>query len=201
MTWVLSLSKGLLKAINARYAAFSFTENRVVLDVLSVWSKEVSRFSSRRRPGNKPAEDLKRLILQSGKEWHRMVGKNHSRSFASLFLLNMNHKKEIDPEKIVPLKKSSPRLSRHEKNCLKVLHLDRKDLVLDGNSRKIRSTYKKLAKLHHPDKGGDEERFKQLNEAHKQMLLWTENPQFTCRKALQGCWSYDSATNRWAPPL
>ena len=202
MTWVLSLSKGLLKAINARYAAFSFTEKQVVLDVFPVWSKEVSRFSSGRRPGNRPAEDLKALILQSGKEWHRMVSNNHSRSFASLFLLNKNHKKEIDPEKIMPLRKTSPRLSRHEKDCLKVLHLDRKDLVLkDGNSRKIRSAYKKLAKLHHPDKGGDEERFKQLNEAHKQMLLWTENPQFTCRKALQGCWSYDSATNRWAPPL
>ena len=201
MTWVLSLSKGLLKAINARYAAFSFNEKQVVLDVFPVWSKEVSRFSSRRRPGNRPAEDLKDLILQAGKEWHRIVSNNHSRSFASLFLLNKNHKKEIDHEKIMPLRKTSPRLSRHEKDCLKVLHLERKDLVLDGNSRKIRSAYKKLAKLHHPDKGGDEERFKQLNEAHKQMLLWVENPQFTCRKALHGCWSYDSATNRWAPPL
>ncbi|MCP4669437.1 MAG: DnaJ domain-containing protein [Deltaproteobacteria bacterium] len=75
------------------------------------------------------------------------------------------------------------------------------DLVRDGNTGKIKSAYKRLAKRHHPDKGGDEERFKQLNEAHKQMLLWAENPQFTCRKALQGCWSYDSATNRWAPPL
>ena len=52
MTWVLSLSKGLLKAINARYAAFYFTDNQVVLDVLSVWSKQGSRFSFRRRPNS-----------------------------------------------------------------------------------------------------------------------------------------------------
>ena len=28
-----------------------------------------------------------------------------------------------------------------------------------------------------------------------------ENPQFTSRKALVDCWSYDGYTNRWAPPL
>ncbi len=201
MKWVLSLSKGLLKAVNARYAAFSFTDYHVALDVFPVWSKEVSRFVSMRRLGNKPAVDLKRLVLQSGKEWHGIVGNNNSRSYASLFLLNKNHKKEMDHEKIMPLRKTSPRLSSHEKVCLKVLDLDRKDLARDDNTCKIRSAYKRLAKLHHPDKGGDEERFKQLNEAHKQMLHWTENPQFTCRKALQGCWSYDSATNRWVPPL
>jgi hypothetical protein len=66
---------------------------------------------------------------------------------------------------------------------------------------KIKAAYKKLAKIYHPDVGGDTEKFKRLNEAHQQMLLWAKNPQFISRKALVSCWSYDSSTNRWAPPL
>jgi len=55
--------------------------------------------------------------------------------------------------------------------------------------------------VYHPDLGGDAEKFKKLNAAHQQMLLWAENPHFTLRKALLDCWSYDGATNRWSPPL
>jgi hypothetical protein len=58
-----------------------------------------------------------------------------------------------------------------------------------------------MAKVYHPDMGGDEEKFKQLNAAHKQMLAWAENPLFISRKALHDCWSYDASTNRWSPPL
>jgi len=49
--------------------------------------------------------------------------------------------------------------------------------------------------------GGDEEIFKKLNDAHEQMLSWAENPQYTSKRALQDCWSYDSAASRWSPPL
>ena len=201
INWVLSLSKGLLKTFNARYAAFSFTKEHVILDVLPVWSKKISRFICRRASKNKPAEDLKNLILQSGEEWYNLVDNRTSKSFASLFLLSKNHNKDIDPKSIKPLNKSRLRLSKIEKNSLRILQLDRKDISSDGHISKIKSAYKKMAKRHHPDMGGDEEVFKQLNNAHKQMLLWAENPQYTSRKALQNCWSYDGVTNRWTPPL
>jgi hypothetical protein len=201
MNWVLSLSKGLLKAFNARYAAFSFTDQQVILDVLPVWSKGISRFASKRTPGKKPAEDMKALILESGKEWHHLVGNNTSRTYASLSILNKNQEKKIDPQKIKPSTRSRPRLSKHEKDCLKTLQLNGKDLSSECAMAYIKSAYKKMAKIHHPDMGGDEERFKRLNEAHTQMLLWTQNPQYTSRKALRDCWSYDGTTNRWSPPL
>lgn len=201
INWVLSLSKGLLRTFNARYAAFYFTKDHVILDVLPVWSKGISRFICRRMPGNKPAEDLKNLILQSGEEWYKMVENKTSKSFASLFLLSKNHNKRIDPNSIKPLNRSRLRLSKIEKTSLKILQLEREDLSLDGKKDKIKSAYKRMAKRHHPDVGGDAERFKELNNAHKQMLLWAENPQYTSRKALQNCWSYDGVTNRWTPPL
>jgi len=201
INWVLSLSKGLLKTFNARYAAFYFTKEQVILDVLPVWSKEISRFIFRRIAGNKPAEDLKNLILQSGEKWYNLVENKTSRSFASLFLLSRNQNKKIDPNSIRPLNKSRLRLSKVEKSSLRILQLEREDLSRAGNIEKIKSAYKRMAKRHHPDVGGNAERFKELNNAHKQMLLWAENPQYTSRRALQNCWSYDGVTNRWAPPL
>ena len=201
INWVLSLSKGLLKAFNARYAAFSFTEDHVILDVLPVWSKGISRFAFERANGRKPAEDLKSLILESGREWHHMVESNNSRSYASLFLLEKNQKKNINPATIKPNRKARLRLSKQEKKYLKILKLDREDLSSEEHTVKIKSAYKKMAKVHHPDIGGDAEKFRQLSDAHKQMLMWAENPQYTSRKALHDCWSYDGATNRWSPPL
>lgn len=201
INWVLSLSKGLLRTFNIRYAAFSFTDDYVILEMLPVWSKEISRFVGERSHGYNPAKDLKKLILQSGREWYHLVHNRNSRSYASFFMLKRNHKKGIDPESIKPCEESRLRLSKRERDCLKVLQLDVKDLASDGHIAKIKSAYKRVAKLYHPDLGGDEEKFKQLNEAHQQMLLWAENPQYTLRRALQGCWSYDGSTNIWSPPL
>jgi len=199
--WVLSLSKGLLRTFNARYAAFSFTEEHVILDVLPVWTKGISRFIYKRTNGRKPAEDLKHLILESGEQWYELVGNKNSKSYASLMLLLKNHREEIDPTTIMPNEKTSLRLSQKHKSYLKILDLDKEDLAADDPHHRIRSAYKKMAKIYHPDKGGDAEKFKILNEAHQQMLIWAENPQYTCRRALEGCWSYDGATNKWSPPL
>jgi len=200
MLWVLSLSKGLLKAFNANYAAFSFNNEYVLLDVLPVWSREISRFL-RKRTGKKPAEDLKSLILQSGAEWYRIIHNRNSRSYASLFLLRKNCTQRIAPDSIKPDRKIKPRLTKRERESIKLLELKLEELFSDGHVARIKSAYKKLAKIHHPDVGGDAERFKRLNEAHQQMLLWAENPHFTLKKALIDCWSYDGVTNQWTPPL
>lgn len=199
--WVLSLSKGLLRTFNARYAVFFFTSDHVILDVLPIWAKGISRFISPRTNGEKPAVDLKNLILQSGREWHQMVDNRTSRSHASLFLLQRNHRGGIEPDSVKPGWKTRPRLSSHERDCLKILDIERDDLTSDECILKIKAAYKRLAKRYHPDMGGDEEKFKRLNEAHQKMLLWAENPQYTSRRALPDCWSYDGFTNRWAPPL
>ena len=199
--WVLSLSKGLLKTFNARYAAYYFTHEYVVLDVLPSWSKTISSFTYARAQGNKPAQDLKTLILKAGSEWHHLVNNNTSRSFASLSLLENSSKKYMDPNSVKPGTNPKPRLSKHETKCLKILKLDRNDLSSNSNHLKIKSAYKSMAKIYHPDMGGDAEKFKRLNEAHKEILLWAENPNYTSRKALVNCWSYDGYTNRWSPPL
>jgi hypothetical protein len=84
---------------------------------------------------------------------------------------------------------------------MKFLDIRVNDLLSKECILKIKSAYKRKAKIHHPDMGGEAEDFRRLAEAHQQMLLWAENPQFTARKALNACWSYDGFTNRWVPPL
>jgi len=201
VNWVLALSKGLLITLNARYAAFSFTREMVMLDVYPSWSKDISRFTYGRKDGQKPAEDLKCLVVEWGREWHRLVNNKNSRSRASLTLINRTNQKDIHPEDVKPCRRVRPRLSRTEATSLKVLQLSRDDLSSESSNERIKSAYKKMAKIHHPDVGGDEESFKLLQNAHEQMLHWAENPQYTFRKALEGCWFYDGYTGRWSPPL
>ena len=102
INWVLSLSKGLLKTFNARYAAFSFTKELVILDVLPAWSKGISRFVYMRSPRKKPAEDLKNLILESASEWYELQDNKLSRGYATLNILEKNHRKDIDPGSLKP---------------------------------------------------------------------------------------------------
>lgn len=199
--WVLSLSKGLLNIFNTRYASFSFNNKHVILDILPAWSKDISRFTGKRQCGNKPADDLKNLILNSGREWYHIIENNNSKSYASLFLLMKNCNKAIPPGSIKPDNRQKPRFSKYEKESLKLLRLEISELLAEGNKTKIKNAYKKMARIHHPDMGGDAEQFKKVNAAREQMLMWAENPQFTSRKALLDCWSYDSSTNKWAPPL
>jgi len=201
LCWVLSLARGLLSIFSARYAAFFFDKNYVTLDVLPSWTDEISRFTIRRRLNNKPADDLKELILQSGEEWHRIIGNNNSMSFASQFLLEKNRAENVAADYIRPKSKLRPKFSRDEGKSAKILNLKTEELLHDENQKKIRSAYKRLAKLHHPDMGGDAGKFRQVNEAHRQMIMWAQNPQYTSKKALLGCWSYDVYANKWTPPL
>jgi hypothetical protein len=201
MHWVLGLSKGLLRTFNARYAAFFFDPDQVVLDVLPIWSKTISRFICERRLGGRPAEDLKNLILQSGREWYELLEKRHSKGYASLFLLQKNHVDHVDPETIKPENKVWLRLSKNEKGYMRILELDEAVLSTQCNRVQIRTAYRRMAKNCHPDLGGDEEKFKLLNEAHQKMLLWVQHPKYTSKRALKDCWSYDGYTNRWTPPL
>ncbi|MBN2420545.1 MAG: hypothetical protein JXL81_14235 [Deltaproteobacteria bacterium] len=199
--WVLSLSRGLLSIFNARYASFSFNRSYVILDILPVWSKEISRFTHRRTIGKKPADDLKTLILDSGSEWYSIIGRNNSRSYASLSLLQKNSNSKLSVRAIRPDSKKKLRFSKAEKESIKCLKLKLEELISEEKTSIIKSAYKRMARIHHPDMGGSSEEFRKVKDAHEQMLMWAQNPQYTSRKALLGCWSYDASTDKWAPPL
>lgn len=201
MMWVLSLSNGLLSIFNTRYASFSFSRVQVVLDILPAWSKEISRFTRKRTPGRKPADDLKRLILDSGSEYYTIIADKKSRSFASQSLLIKNCNSRIPVKSVKPDSKKSPRFSKAERESIKCLKLKLEEILSEEKAARIKSAYKKMARVHHPDMGGDAAEFRKLKDAHETMLIWAQNPHFTSKRALEGCWSFDSLNGKWSPPL
>ena len=147
--WVLSLSKGLLRIFNARYASFSFDKCHVILDILPIWSTDISRFVLGRTIGKKPATDLKELILRSGEEWYTIINDKNSKSYASLLLLNKNHNSAIPPDSIKPCNRLRPRFTKCERESVKLLRLELNELISVDQIGKIKSAYKKRAKILH----------------------------------------------------
>jgi len=201
LIWSLSLSKGLLQTLNTRYAAFSFTEHFVALDVMPAWSNRISRFVYKRKSGYSPANTLKELTLEAGKEWYKKRSRRISRSFASQSILEENVEHSIDPDSIKPNTKKIPKLSTDQKKGLKHLNIHMKTLVFGDYAREIKKAYRGMAKVYHPDKGGDGDRFREINRANELMHQWIEDPKFQLNNGLPGCWSYNGYTNRWSPPL
>ena len=201
LMWVLSLSKGLLQALNTRYAAFSFTEHYVALDVMPTWSNGISRFVCERKSGYPPASTLKELVLEAGKEWYEKRSRRISRSFTSQSILEEKVEHSINPDSIKPNKNRMPKLSADQKKALRHLSISMDRLVFGDYVREIKKSYREMAKVCHPDKGGDGEKFKEINHAHELMIQWTSDPKFQSNSALPGCWSYNGYKNRWSPPL
>jgi hypothetical protein len=201
LMWALSLSKGLLQTFNARYAAFSFTETYVILDVLPAWSNNISRFVRERNTDHPPAHTLKELILETGQEWYHRRSRRFSPSFASQAILEEKTESNINPDSIKPSANKIPRLSVDQKRGLKHLNIPAGSLTDKGCATVIKKAYRGMAKVHHPDKGGDGEKFKEINKAHEIMLEWIENPRFRWNHSLPNSWSYNGYKNRWSPPL
>jgi hypothetical protein len=201
LQWTLSLSKGLLQTLNTRYAAFSFTEHYVALDIMPTWSNSISRFVCERKSGYSPAHALKELVLGAGNEWYKKRSRRISRSFSSQSILEENAERNINPDSIKPKPNKTPRLSTDQKKALKRFNLPVDTLIFGDYVREIKRAFRGMAKIHHPDKGGDGERFKEINRAHESMLEWIESPKFQSSSALPGCWSYNGYRNRWSPPL
>ncbi len=201
LIWTLYLSNGLLITLNTRYAAFSFTEHYVALDVMPTWSNRISRFVYERKSGYPPANALKELVLEAGNEWYKKRSRRISRSFSSQSILEEKTQHSINPDSIKPNKNRVPRLSADQKKALRRLDINMDRLVFGDYVREIKKAYREMAKVYHPDKGGDGERFKEINTAHELMIQWTEDPKFRSNNALPGCWSYNGYQNRWSPPL
>jgi len=199
--WALSLSKGLLQTLNTRYAAFSFTEHYVTLDVMPTWSNGISRFVYERKLDYSPANTLKELVLEAGKEWHDRRSRRISHSFASQSILEEKVEHSVNPDSVKPNTNRIPRLSADQKRALRHLNVGVGSLVFGDYVREIKKAYREMAKIYHPDKGGDGKRFRAISEAHESMLQWIENPEFRSNNALPGCWSYDGYKNRWSAPL
>ncbi|HID29872.1 MAG TPA: hypothetical protein EYP19_07700 [Desulfobacterales bacterium] len=200
LDFALYIATGLVETLRARYAAFSYTEKTLILDILPVRLSHISRFIWSRTKQKKVADDLLDMIEHVGRKWYEMEEETSSRWWASEYLLERTSRRDIPVSTVVPTSKKTPQLNHQEKNALKVLNLTKEQILEADAVRCVKSAYRKKAKLHHPDKGDTSNKFIEINQAHAELLSWAESPRFRSRIALANSWCYDASRKRWVPP-
>jgi hypothetical protein len=129
--------------------------------------------------------------------WWAERKRTNKRYMATRHVLERANSKNGALKNIRPLEVKEPaRLSK----TLTFFKLNRSDLQSPRLQQIIKSAFRKQAKIHHPDQGGDAGIFRKLHEAYQQLINWSENPTFTTRRGFPDKWFYDGSTNRWIQP-
>ena len=196
LVWRLEVASNLLRALHARYATFSFTQEVLMLNVASFGADEVFSFLWRRTPGRKPSEDLGDLTEHLGRLWWRELEDRNCRRSASLFVLESAHTQLASDDNIRPLSYLSPKVSARN---LSVLKLTKNELMGESAPDLVKSAYRKQVFIHHPDKDGDAKQFRRVQEAYEELQDWLEHPILKSKKGLPDKWSFNG--EKWSPPV
>jgi len=170
----------------------------VYLHVLCFQSEEVYTYACERTHRGSPAMDLWQMLEWLGTIWHSKRKRTGKRYVATNYLLEQANQDEVSPKDLKP---SQERRLHVRKKSLKAFKLTSSDLLSSDAEGALKAAYRREAKIHHPDAGGDAAVFRKIYEAHQELLQWIKNPKFTSRRGIPGKWSYDRQRgNRWLPP-
>ncbi len=195
----LNVRTGLLKALNARYATFYFTDELLIMDVLPIGSIKIYSFLFPRSRNREPVEDFSALCNILGNAWWGEMKRTNREYLASQHVLNQAAPKDFSMESIqpeivkIPVVKGSGKL-------LVYLKLDREALHSKKLKQVIKSAYRRQARIVHPDMGGDEDAFRKIYQAYETLMAWAEEPSFLKRSGFPDKWFYDGNKNRWVQP-
>ena len=197
LRYQLDVRTGLLRALNTRYATFYFTEDEIILDVMSSDAKDIFSFIFTRKPGNSPADDFIQMSNHLGNAWWSAKRKTEKRYLANQCVLNTALKSTSPHTRLSPLEFLTPAFIGNSLLCLK---LSKADLKAPDAVQNIKTAFRNMAKKHHPDQGGNAAKFRQIYNAYQQLLDWSENPTFIRRRGFRDKWFYDGYRNRWVQP-
>lgn len=193
----LDMRTGLLQALNARYATFYFTEGMIVMDVLPYGIKEIHSFFYPRSPHRKPAEDFCKMANVLGDSWWMEQRRTNKNYLASHYVLNQADRKDLPSCFVKPV---AVRIPNIKETALAQMKLNRSSLSSPDLQKIIRTSYRKQAKQHHPDVGGNAAAFQKVQEAYETLIGWAENPSYIQRRGFPDKWFYDGGKNKWAQP-
>lgn len=194
----LNMHTGLLKALNAKYACFYFTDLLIVMDLLPYGETCLSSFIYPRSPTGKPGDDFIRMAAALGTLWWNEKKKTNRQYLASRLVLNAAGKNTESGQSIRPLELKIPAIKG--KPFLQ-LNLKKADLESFEYQKLIKQMFRKEAKKHHPDMGGDPAVFRKIHKAYQEMIEWAENPTFINRRGFPDRWFYNGNQNRWVQPI
>ena len=193
----LNMRTGLLRALNVRYAAFYFTDETIILDVLPFGSREISSFLYPRSERNKPADDFCRMADALGNAWWNERKRTNKKYLASQLVFEQAHRNGSDAEQVQPLEIRIPSIKGRSLIRLK---LGKSVLGSKELHRVIKTAYRQQAMKYHPDRGGDSAAFRKIHQAYQELIQWAESPTFVRRRGFPDKWFYDGDTNRWVQP-
>ncbi len=189
----------LLRALDARYATFTFNESILILNVISSFSKQVHTYFYPRTPGKKPAQDINGMVFELGYVWWDHKENHKSERQASKQVLNRGRKQIVTPELVRP--KVERRIARVSKHLVH-LRLPKEELLYSSNpENNIKAAYRKAALQNHPDQGGDAEKFRKIHRAYEELKAWLKNPSYQTRRGVPGQWSFIARNSKWYTPL
>jgi len=189
---------GLLQALNTRYATFYFSETMIILDVVPHGIKEIFRYSSLRKAGNAPADDFSQMTNMLGNAWWEEEQLRSKKYLASRHVLELAQRCVMTPALMRPGLIKIPNIKTAAMNYLKI---DKADIDSDELSKIIKNAYRRQAKIHHPDTGGQAQTFRKLHAAYMELLRWADNPTFIRRRGFPDKWYYDSDKQKWVQPI
>ena len=194
---ILNMRAGLLRALNTKYATFYFTTSLIFLDVLPYGSVNLFSFIFPRTPGRKPVEDFSTMANVLGNAWWAEKRRTNKRYLATQHILEKAKNKNESTTSIKPFEIVEPARMAKSLTCL---NLRRSDLNSSELRRIIKSAYRRQAKVHHPDQGGDAVVFRRVQQAYEQLISWAENPTFTRKRGFPDKWFYEGCYDRWIQP-
>jgi len=101
---------------------------------------------------------------------------------------------------VKPLETRIPSVKGEGKSLLH-LKLSKSDLGSVELKQVIKSAFRRQARIHHPDLGGDEAAFRKIHQAYAELTAWAEEPTFLRRSGFPDKWFYDGDKNRWIQPV
>lgn len=198
LLYKLDVRTGLIRALNAKYATFYFSEVMIIMDMLPYGSEQIFSFFYPRSPGSKPAEDFSRMADMLGNIWWNERKRTNKRYLASFHLLGKAVKTGAP---LISVKPSMVKVPSIKAVHLSHLKLDKAQLNAAELQKSVKEAYRRQAKVHHPDLGGDAATFRKLNQAYRELTSWARRPSFTKRRGFPDKWFYDGRTNKWVQPI
>jgi hypothetical protein len=193
----LNTRSGLLQAINTRYATFYFSDTTIFMDVVPHGIKEIFRYTSCRMAEYNPAEDFGKMANMLGKAWWEEEKRTTKKYLASRRVLELATKYPT----VISLRPKVINVPSIKTNTLNYLGIDKVDLNSAELRKIIKNSYRKQAKMHHPDLGGNAPTFRKLYAAYQELLHWAENPTFIHRRGFPDKWFYDGEYKKWVQPI
>lgn len=198
LQYKLEVRTGLVRALNARYATFHFSDEMIIMDMLPYGSSDTFSFVYPRSPGKKPADDFSKMADLLGDIWWEEKMRTQKRYVASIHVFEHALKNAIN---IIYIKPAVVNIPTIKASSLLDLKIDRGVLNSLDFHKIIKDAYRRQAKENHPDVGGNAAKFIKIYRAYEDLSTWAKNPIYVKQFGFPDKWFYQGSTNRWVRPL